>query len=92
MLSFNRWQDVRPLGFLPAWSEAGLFETIDLVASNLLLPAAGFAFAIFVGFVMTPSAIATALAIGPARARLLATVLRWVAPAAILVLFLAGLA
>lgn len=92
VLSFNLWQDVRPLGFLPAWSDAGLFETIDLLASNLLLPAAGFAIAIFAGFAMTPDAIAGALGIAPRRARQLALALRWVVPAAILVLFVAGLA
>jgi NSS family neurotransmitter:Na+ symporter len=91
VLSFNRWQDVRPLAFLPGWGEADIFEAVDVVASNLLLPAAGIAFALFVGFVMGPRAVAAALDLAPRPAAWLVAALRWLVPGAILVFLLAGL-
>lgn len=92
VLSFNLWRDVRPLALLPGWEGADIFETIDIAASNLLLPAAGIAFSVFAGFVMGPAAVAAALDLRPRTGRLLAAALRWVVPAAIVAFLLAGLA
>ncbi|WP_374448983.1 sodium-dependent transporter [Stella sp.] len=92
VLSFNRWQDVRPLAYLAGWEDADIFETVDIAASNLLLPAAGIAFALFVGFVMGPAAVATALGLSERRAGWLAAALRWVVPPAIAAFVIVGFA
>ncbi|BBK33284.1 NSS family neurotransmitter:Na+ symporter [Stella humosa] len=90
LLSFNLWQGVRPLAFLAGWADADLFETIDAAASNLLLPAAGIAFAVFAGHVMPAAMVGRALDLDGRWLRWLMLALRWVVPGAILLFLAAG--
>jgi NSS family neurotransmitter:Na+ symporter len=41
VLSFNLWQDIRPLAFLVGYRDFGNFGSIDVFVSNLLLPICG---------------------------------------------------
>lgn len=79
MLSFNLWSEARPLAALGL--DLGIFDTVDGIASNLLLPTCGLALSIFAGWLL-PARIYEA-ELGRATRRLdvaLRLLLRWVAP------------
>ncbi len=82
ILSFNELADFKLLG-------RTLFENLDHLSSNILLPLGGLFITIFAGWVMCKNSTAEELDIGTGAAynwwRFLA---RWVAPAAVLLVFL----
>jgi len=82
-LSFNLWAGWHPLAWLPGLERAGVFELIDRLTSEVMLPAGGFAVAVFAGWRMPADALAQALGLSPRRARWLRAMLRWVAPGGI---------
>ncbi|MBW8269289.1 sodium-dependent transporter [Caldovatus aquaticus] len=84
VLSFNLWREVRPLGAVPGFATAGLFDAIDRIASNLLLPASGLLLAVFAGWVARGDLLAAELRWGPRAVGALRFLLRWVVPALIL--------
>lgn len=72
-----------------------LFDLFDFVSSNVLLPIGGMLISIFVGWVLSRSAIDAEVG-RPGRSRrwlvsLLVVCLRYVAPVCILIVFLGGL-
>ena len=90
VLSFSQWQNVRPLAFLPGLGEVGVYDLIDRLASNVLLPGTGLLLALVAGWVMRPDALGQALGWGPSSARLLAFALRWIVPLLIVLFALIG--
>jgi neurotransmitter:Na+ symporter, NSS family len=82
ILSFNELENVKILG-------RTLFENLDHLSSNILLPLGGLFITIFAGWVMCKNSTAEELDIGTGALynwwRFLA---RWVAPAAVLLVFL----
>lgn len=83
MLSFNLWAEARPLAALGF--RLGIFDAVDSLASNVLLPACGLALTIFAGWFLPAQLYEAEL--GRDARRLLAALrllLRWVAPAIIL--------
>ena len=82
VLSFNVLADVRPLG-------GTLFQNIDHLSSNILLPLGGLLITVFGGWVMCKNSTAEELdpAVGVAY-RFWRFLARWVAPAAVLVVLL----
>jgi NSS family neurotransmitter:Na+ symporter len=91
VLSFNRWADWHPLGFVPALASATPFDLLDQLTSNVLLPLGGLGLAVLAGWVLPLSLLADELRLPPKRARLLRGLLRWVVPAGILAAALAPL-
>lgn len=85
MLSFNLWSEVRPLAWLEGFGHLNLFDSIDGLTSNLLLPVCGLMLSIFAGWMMPERMYEAEL--GHATRRLditLRFLLRWVVPAVIL--------
>jgi NSS family neurotransmitter:Na+ symporter len=82
LLSFNVLADVKLF-------DRTLFENIDHLASNIMLPLGGLFITVFAGWVMCKNSTAEELDIGTGQLygtwRFLA---RWVAPAAVLAVFL----
>ena len=82
ILSFNELEGFKILG-------RTLFENLDHLASNILLPLGGLFITVFAGWVMCKNSTADELDLGTGTAyrswRFLA---RWVAPAAVLLVFL----
>ncbi len=70
VLSFNVWAGLRPTPF----------EFVDQLTSNFMLPACGFALAVFSGWVLPAEFFAGALQLDPARARQLHAYLKYVVP------------
>ena len=94
VLSFNVWGDLRPLGGV--FAEMGLFQLVDFLVANLLLPVNALLLALFIGYFwpLGSSAQETGLS-GPLLK--IWQVLLWLAPVLILLVlwgltrdFLAG--
>jgi NSS family neurotransmitter:Na+ symporter len=79
VLSFNRWAGWFPLAFLPGFATATVFDVIDHLTSNLLLPICGLALAVFGGWVVPAALLGGELGLAPAMTRVLRFLLRWVA-------------
>lgn len=90
VLSFNRWADVRPLGWVARYADATIFDLLDDLTSQLLLPLGGLGFAVLVGWVLPASVLGDGLGVGARELRLLRVALRYVAP--VLVVAAAALA
>lgn len=85
-LSFNLLSDFQPLG-------RTFFDWFDYLASNWIMPLGGLFTAVFVGWIMKRDVVVKELRLErhPLRSRLFFFLLRFLAPVAILLVFLAGL-
>jgi len=52
ILSFNRWADFHPLSFISVFEESTVFDLLDYLTANIMLPLGGLAIAIFSAWVM----------------------------------------
>ncbi|GAB4146909.1 MAG: sodium-dependent transporter [Sphingomonadales bacterium] len=89
-LSFNEWETVYPLAFLPGWENLTIFAILDTLIASLLLPINGVLLSLFAGWAL-PRALAAAELDAPAW---LLTAWRWllrvVVPVAILTIMIGG--
>jgi NSS family neurotransmitter:Na+ symporter len=85
VLSFNLWADFHPFGNLPLLGGKSVFDALDYLTQNIMLPLGGILIAVFVGWIMQRTA--TADEIGEASSSLVYRVwhllVRFVAPLAI---------
>ncbi|MBS1213176.1 MAG: sodium-dependent transporter family protein, partial [Proteobacteria bacterium] len=80
--SFNIWSDVR-------WFDKTIFELVDFLTANLMLPLGGLMVALFAGWIMGRETSESELEMGPGRAYpAWRTLVRYVAPAGIILIFL----
>lgn len=87
-LSFNLWRDVRPLAVIPLLADKGIFDLLDFLIANLMLPANAMLMAIFVAWVMSRQSVMTELGFGDTPAfRLWRIATRYIAPVAIFLVF-----
>jgi NSS family neurotransmitter:Na+ symporter len=91
VLSFNLWADWFPLASVPGLARAGVFDLFDQLTSNLLLPAGGFALALFGGWVIPASLFAEELRLGTTAVAIIRVLLRYIVPCAIAAASLAPL-
>ncbi|MEZ5727766.1 MAG: sodium-dependent transporter [Burkholderiaceae bacterium] len=91
VLSFNRWSNWHPLEPLGIFRDATLYDILDWLTSNAMLPAGGLLIALFAGWVAAPGLLADELRLGARATSLLRWLLRWLVPAAILIIVIAGL-
>jgi NSS family neurotransmitter:Na+ symporter len=89
VLSFSAWKGWHPLGALPAFAGATVFDLLDHLTSNVLLPAGGLAISLFAGWALPAAVLEAELKLGARAAACLRHVLRWWAPALILAVALA---
>jgi NSS family neurotransmitter:Na+ symporter len=89
VLSFNLWAEVRPLSMLAGFRDQTVFDVIDGVTSNLLLPLCGLLASLFAGWRMGPSIYVMELG-GAAWIPALRLLLRWVVPVLIVAYVVAG--
>jgi len=92
VFSFSSLSDFYPLGFIPAFAERNIFESIDYIVSNWMMPAGGVLVAILAGWSLGRSATRDELGIGDGRLfgawRFL---VRYVVPVAIAMVFIVNL-
>lgn len=90
MLSFNLWADLRPLAWLDGFGDLNLFDTVDGLTSNVMLPVCGLALSIFVGWMLPTGLYEAELGRAAWRLHALRVLLRWVVPAMIVAYAAAG--
>src|SRR5262247_2850639 len=83
VLSFNAWATWFPLAALPSFAKSTVFDLLDHLTSNVMLPIAGFALALFVGWSLPSRFLVEELQLGGAAAAIVRVLLRYVAPVAI---------
>jgi NSS family neurotransmitter:Na+ symporter len=92
-LSFNVWSDIRPLAFLQLTRDKSIFDALDFLVSNLLLPINGLLIALFAGWVLPGVALRDELEMGEGRLYgYVIFILRYVAPLIIGIIFFTSLA
>jgi neurotransmitter:Na+ symporter, NSS family len=88
VLLFNHWAHWYPLAAVPIFAKATVFDVLDHVTSNMMLPLGGIALALFAGWTQPTRLFVEELGIGPRAARLLRFLLRYLVPACVAVLAL----
>ncbi len=91
-LSFNLWEGFTPLDFIPLLQGKGVFDLLDFIVSNIMLPLNGLLIAVFAGWFMSRNSSLEEL--GMVNGVLYSTwrfILRYVAPTAILLIFYTSL-
>ncbi|HWA48749.1 MAG TPA: sodium-dependent transporter [Dongiaceae bacterium] len=83
MLSFNRWAEVRPLAWLDGFGGLNLFDAVDGLTSNVMLPVCGLMLSIFVGWMLPTRLYEAELGRTAWRLHALRLLLRWIVPAVI---------
>jgi neurotransmitter:Na+ symporter, NSS family len=91
VFSFNLWADWHPLAGVAGFAQATVFDLLDYLTSNVLLPAGGLALALFAGWAVPVRALVAELGLSPAASALLAAMLRYVVPLGIAAVGLAPL-
>lgn len=92
VFSFNIWSDWHPLGFIERFAEIGFFDLLDYITANLMMPLGGLLLALFVGWRVSPQAVAEELDIqNPWFFKTWYWLLRWVVPVSITVIFISNL-
>jgi len=92
LLSFNRWSDWRPLGFLAGFEQKSWFDTVDYAASNLLLPLGAVLTSVLVGWRLKQAAVVEEFAeTSPFARRACVFLLRYLCPVAIAVVLVVRL-
>ncbi|MDX1403403.1 MAG: sodium-dependent transporter [Woeseiaceae bacterium] len=87
-LSFNVWSDVRLLGAIPYFADKSIFDLLDFLIANFLIPLNALLIAVFSGWVLTRQALLDELGVSSvALSRFLQIVLRFVAPVLIGAIF-----
>ncbi|MBI4275187.1 MAG: sodium-dependent transporter [Rhizobiales bacterium] len=84
VLSFNLWRNVYPLAAIPGLDTATIYDVLDYLTSNLMLPIGGLSLAILTGWVLPEAFLAKELAMPHTKAIVLRILLRYVVPAGII--------
>jgi len=89
IMSFNRWAEFRPLSFVPIFKTYTVFDLLDYLTANIMLPLGGLFIALFSAWVMKRSDSVQELDMGDGTGYVLWRFLvRYVTPLAVLVVFL----
>ena len=92
VFSFNLLADFHPLGFVPGFGQATVFNLLEYASVNLLMPLNALLLTIFAGWLMARKSLLGALEIGDGRGfRLLYPVIRYIVPLAIMAIFIANI-
>ena len=92
VFSFNVWSGFKPLAAFAILRDKTIFELLEYLAVNILMPLNGLLIAVFAGWVMSRSAMLDELRVRDAGTFLvLRFLLRYVAPIAILAIFWSNL-
>ncbi len=83
VFSFNIWSGWHPLAAIPGFAQATIFDLLDELTSNIMLPLGGFALAIFAGWALPPRILDQELSLSSTGALWLHRLLRYVVPTGI---------
>jgi NSS family neurotransmitter:Na+ symporter len=80
VLSFNEWRDVHPLGSIDRFTDATIYDLLDDLTSQVLLPLGGLGLAVFAAWVMPVRLLGEGLGLRGVPLQGLRFTLRFVAP------------
>lgn len=87
VMSFSDWAFT--FDFVGTVKENGIFDMLDILTTNFMLPLGGLTIAVFAGWIMSRSAVTEELGAGESLAfRLWYVVIRFVSPVAVVIMFL----
>jgi len=88
IFSFNRWSAFHPLGFVSIFEKSTIFDLLDYLTANIMLPLGGLFIAVFSVWIMRHNDSQQELGMGDGPAfRLWYVLVRYVTPVAVLVVF-----
>jgi NSS family neurotransmitter:Na+ symporter len=89
VFSFNIWSDVKPLSWIPVFHDHTVFDLLDYLTANIMLPLGGLLIAVFAAWRMRRDASVDELAMGDGSCyRLWRFLVRYITPVAVLIVFL----
>jgi len=89
VFSFNIWSDVYPLHMFEVFREKTIFDLLDYLTANIMLPLGGLLIAIFAAWLMSRDATRDELDMGEGPAYISWRVLvRYITPIAVSIVFL----
>ena len=89
VFSFNIWSDVTPLSGIPIFHDKTIFDLLDYLTANIMLPLGGLLIAVFAAWQMRKSSSADELAMGEGFFYTLWRFLvRYITPLAVVIVFL----
>ena len=92
VFSFNIWADFKPLFMIPVFEDYTVFDLLDYLTANIMMPVSGLLLALFVGWMIKPEAIREELNIqNPKFFNSWFWLLRWVAPISIALILYSSL-
>jgi NSS family neurotransmitter:Na+ symporter len=91
VLSFNNWAEFHPLAFIPFFEGKTVFDLLDFLVSNLMMPLGGLAIALFAGWAMKRQGLDQEIGLKGGVYSAFMFVLRFLTPAGIAVVFLYNL-
>lgn len=90
LLSLNLWAGVHPLGMFETFADKTVFDLLDYVTANLMMPLAGLLTAVFAGWVLSRRVSEAELGAGVGY-RLWRFLVRFVAPVGVVLIFVYNL-
>ncbi|ENO13080.1 sodium-dependent transporter [Marinobacter nanhaiticus D15-8W] len=91
ILSLNVWSDITPLGMFSMFEGKTIFDLLDFLTANILLPLGGLLVAVFAGWFMSREALQTELATSPGVFKVWYGTLRYFTPIAVGAVFIYNL-
>ncbi len=89
VFSFNIWSDVKPLSDIKIFKDATIFDLLDYLTANIMLPLGGLFIAVFAVWVMSREASVDELDMGDRFPyKLWRFLVRYISPVAVIVVFL----
>jgi len=92
VFSLNIWKGFTPLDMFAALRGKTIFDLLEYLTVNILMPINGLLIAVFAGWLMSKSAVLDELGLADGKAyRLLRFLLRFIAPIAVVAIFLVNI-
>jgi NSS family neurotransmitter:Na+ symporter len=89
VFSFNIWSDVKLLSWIPIFHEHTVFDLLDYLTTNIMLPLGGLLIAVFVAWRMRRDSSVDELAMGEGGCyRLWRFLVRYITPVAVMIVFM----
>jgi len=89
VFSFNMWESDYPLSFIPLFKDKTVFDLLDYLTANIMLPLGGFFIALFAGWFMTRASTRDELGVGDTWVyETWRFVIRYVSPVAVAIVFM----
>jgi len=92
VFSFNIWSDIKPLAVFSAFADKTMFDLLDYLASNILMPLGGIVVCILAAWVLPAAVVRVGTGIGSERTyRVWQKLVRYLVPSVVALVFFVNL-